>query len=428
MQNSPLRKSPRPKIDFTILVGKLRSPAVASPETMTMTANTSRNAPSDTSPPNSQTNPSLASPKNDGSNNGKAQEIGQELRLILKVTGANDAIVNIAALHRRSFELMLHSDPSLQLLTLIKETPTIQDIAEFPTDDEYLSAFKIIKKNHNKISIAFSIRTQKTLPIIKRNANLLEHLKKNNMSLQTSLTGSDNKISIGAILGINPEKTSRDNLQADLVNMLHRIDQSKIDPDIVNDSQEKQPFHDTMPPFQLETRKIQKQHGNILFNTKAFHVICDAAHSNLMTTIFQLGMETDLFMGIGKFIEFKTDNASVCKAIKWHNDTITGTTAFHITDFPETLMDCTINATSTTTWRQKLISGGKLINIYKARESNRFIATTRDPDQSIHDFNSTFCPLFHSVFGDTILPPSAARIVKPHIHTEKPKYHKPQLT
>ena len=379
---------------------------------MTMTASRSNTDPNAQNPPPLQphpptrniqdSQPTVASPK------GNAQEI----RLILKITAANDTTVNIAALHRRCVEIMMIADPSMHVLTDRKEFPIITDIKDFPTNDAYLSAFKIIQKRLNKISLAFTVRTTATFTIIKRNSNLLEHLKQHNMSLQTSLTGSDNEISIGALLGINPEKTSRDNLRLDVFHRLHSVNQNTIDPDIIQQAKEKQPFVDLIPPFQLETRKIHKQHDNVNFDTKAFHIICDSAHSQLLSTIFQLGTESELLTGIGKFLSFKTNHVSSCKAIKWHNEVITGTRAFQIVDFPADILDHPINEHSGSTWRQKLIQDGKLVNMYQSKENNRFIATTHDMEHSMTYFTSIFRPLFESVFRNKILP-SASPIIKP---------------
>ena len=386
---------------------------------MTMTTSRSTKDPTDPNPPTLPPHPPTRNHKDLQPTAANPQGNAQEIRLILKITAANDTTVNIAALHR-CVEIMMIADPSMQLLTNWKAFPTITDIKDFPTDDAYLLVFKIIQRRLNKISLAFTVRTINTFQTIKRNSNLLEHLKHHNMSLQTSLTGSDNEISIGALLGINPEKTSRDNLRLDVFHRLHFVNQNAIDPDILQQAKDKHPFEELIPPFQLETRKIHKHHENVNFDTKAFHIICDSAHAQLLTTIFQLGTESENLTGIGKFLSFKTNHVSSCKAIKWHNDVITDTKAFQIVDFPAEILDHPINEHSGSTWRQKLLQDGKLVNMYQSKDNNRFIATTHDLDHSMTYFTSIFRPLFESVFGNKLVP-SASPITKPvKIPTQPP--------
>ena len=217
------------------------------------------------------------------------------------------------------------------------------------------------------------------------------------MSLQASLTGSDNETTIGAIFGINPEKTSRENLYSDLRSALQRIDPSTLDTDIIQMDTNDNQLKPNIPAFQIETRKINKQHDQLDFTTKAFHIICDRRHSQALTHLFDTGTTDGTLAGMGKFLSFKTSNTSICKAIKWHNDLTTNLRAFQITELPHELMDQPIRPTSTTTWRQKLVLDGKLTNVYRAKENHRFIATTTNLEQSMSYFKSTFQPLFSTV-------------------------------
>ena len=343
----------------------------------------------------------------------KPETNGSILRLILKITATTDK-VPMAILHRRCFELMTHADDNMELILSPSNSVMATNIQDFPTDDSYLATFKIIQRRSNQLSIAFNVRTRLTVSLIKRQSpNLVEHLKSHHMSLQASLTGSDKETSIGAILGVHPEKTSRDNLRSDLMTLLGLLDHHKIDPDIAQATQLRRPFQNIIPPFNLETRKINKSHDNLTFNTKAFHVICDSAHAQLITHIFEIATQTNLLLGIGKFISFKNNETTLCKAIKWHNDTISISKAFQITDFPNELFDQTINPSTATTWRQKLVTDGQLINAYRAKEPNRFIATSTDIHRSMEYFKTTFSPLFQSVHKHLPNPPVASLVAKP---------------
>ena len=412
------RKSRRPKIVFLLSVVNFRSPAVANPMTMTMTTATSLPSNTDTNPPqpaipSRNPQPSLAKPTTPNPN-----ENAPETRLILKIT-ANTESVNIALLHRRCFELMLFTDPKLKLSTINPTKPIISNLEEFPTNDEYLTAFKITNRSTNKIHLAFTILSTLSLAQIKRkNPNLIEHLKINNMSLQASLTGSDNETTIGAIFGINPEKTSRENLHTDLRLALQRIDPATLDTEIIQMDTSNNHLNPNIPPFQIETRKINKQHDQLEFTTKAFHIICDRRHSHALLHLFETGTNDGTLAGMGKFLSFKFSNTSICKAIKWHNDIMINLRVFQITELPHDLMDQPIRSTSTTTWRQKLVSDGKLTNVYRAKENHRFIATTTNLEQSMSYFKSTFQPLFSTVHHLPTTPAASIvqKPIKPILH------------
>ena len=183
--------SPRPKIVLAFLVANLRSPAVPLPPTMTMINATSKPVPADTlhpTPPSAHCN---GQAPNAASNDTNHLAALPKLRLILKITATTDT-VNIASIHRRCVELMLLTDPNLVLLTNLTECPAITDIKEFPVNDQYLAAFNIVQRRANKLTLAFTVRTNLSLNAIKRKCPLLiAHLQSHNMSLQTSLLGSD---------------------------------------------------------------------------------------------------------------------------------------------------------------------------------------------------------------------------------------------
>ena len=300
---------------------------------------------------------------------------------------------------------MLTADPAMTMSTNLPERPIINDPRNFPVNDDYISAFKIVQRRANKITLAFDVHTTLTLNAIKRQSPMLiDHLRHHNMSLQASLLGADSETTIGVLLGINPEKTSRDNLRTDLQNILHNLDRFKLDADILHSAKSKKDFLGSIPKFQIETRKITKEHANLTFDTKAFHIICETVYAKLMTHIFELCNHLGLLVGIGKFLSFKTSVESICKAVKWHNTTITGATAFEIINFPTDIMDQHINKEKATTWRQKLVSDGHLLNIYRAKEENRFIATTHNLDHSLAYFKSHFTPLFQTVTGQNWTP------------------------
>ncbi len=355
--------------------------------------------PVDTPPTQTQSAPLNASSPDSASTDTTNSASASKLRLILKVIATTDT-VNIATLHRRCFELMLVADPSLTMSTNLPTRPIITKPCDFPVNDDYISAFKIVQRRANKITLAFDVHTTFTLNAIKRHSPMLiDHLRHHNMSLQTSLLGADSETTIGVLLGINPEKTSRDNLRKDLQTILHNLDRFKMDPDILHSAKTKKDFLGSIPKFQIETRKITKEHANLTFDTKAFHIICETVYFKLMTHIFEVCNQLGLLVGIGKFLSFKTSVESICKAVKWHNTTITGATAFEITNFPTELMEQHIHKDKATTWRQKLVIDGHLLNLYRAKEENRFIATTHNLEQSLTYFKSHFIPLFRTATG-----------------------------
>ena len=102
--------------------------------------------------------PSLATPTTATPN-----ENAPETRLILKIT-ANKESVNIALLHRRCFELMLHSDPNLKISTINSSKPIISNLEEFPANDEYLTSFKS--------PIAATTKSNSPLPFYPRSPSL----------------------------------------------------------------------------------------------------------------------------------------------------------------------------------------------------------------------------------------------------------------
>ena len=371
---------------------------------MTMISRPSNAFPADTATTQPQPAHHKASSHDSSSTDTKNSASISKLRLILKVIATTDT-VNIASLHCRCFELMLAADPSMTMATNLPDRPTINAPKDFPVNDDYISAFKIVQRRSNKITLAFDVYTVLTLNAIKRQSPMLiDFLRQHNMSLQMSLLGADSEITIGVLLGINPEKTSRDNLRTDLQTILHNLDRFKLDPDILQSAKNKKDFLGSIPKFQIETRKITKEHAAFTFDTKAFHIICETVYFKLMTHIFELCNQLGLLAGIGKFLSFKTSVESICKAVKWHNTTITGAKAFEITNFPTDIMDQYIHKDKAMTWRQKLVSDGHLLNIYRAKEENRFIATTHNLDQSVTYFKAHFTPMFQTVTGQNWTP------------------------
>jgi hypothetical protein len=344
-----------------------------------------------------------------------ASQIEEWTLLLRFVTSGSDNTVNIAQLHKNIFLLIQKSDDKFAAKTI--NGTLIDSATDFPSGENYQAQFKT-QETKNQFVVSHTVYSSKSIDSIKRtNTALLELLRANNVFLDLSATGSLFEVVLGPIFGVHPDHTSKKQIHHDMSKlfMVHKQWSDPL-PQLHADAKANLTFEDTLPPFQLRTRRIRREIDGAEFSAKATVFVCASEHRQFWEHLLVEGMSEGWLTPIGRFyLLLREDNsAALQSAICYHNRVLASMKAVVITGITDYAMDCGVrpphSAEERPTLREHIHNNGGFVTIISSHEDSKWIGITTDVEAAKRFVNTGLRDLCAEVYDDGTAPVAAAPI------------------